>query len=260
MPSTTIQFSVAALVAVGGGGFAATSEPPASGEPPAATGAAVSFVSPADGEHIAGVVNVTMAAEGVTIEPAGEVHDGAGHFHVIADRGCLAVGESIVKDADHVHFGGGQSEGMIYLEPGYHELCLQVGDGVHLASELTATVTVDVGVDNTDEWCTVVGQVDEAFDTVDNSDDEFAVKQLGYEGIRRLLSQLRTGLEYVDEDARAAVGASLAWATDLVNALIQADDEVEAEAFVTPVFDRMEEGGLPGADWILATCSVDING
>jgi hypothetical protein len=31
---------------------------------------------------------------------------------------------SEARDADHVHFGGGQSEGTIYLEPGVHELCL----------------------------------------------------------------------------------------------------------------------------------------
>jgi len=249
--TTTTHFSISALLAVAGAGDTATTEPPA---------ASVTFASPADGDHIAGTVGLTMAAAAFTIEAAGEVHEGAGHFHVIADRGCLTAGESIVKDADHVHFGGGQTEGMIYLEPGTHELCLQVGDGVHIASDLTATVSVDVGVDNADEWCSVIGQIDELFTTVDGSDDEFAVKQLGYEGIRRLLAQVRAGLEFVDADAQADVGSSLAWATDLVTALVWARDEAETEALVEPIFERMTEGALPGADWILQHCGVDING
>ncbi len=249
--TTTTHLSFSALLAVAGAGFTASTEPPT---------ASVSFASPADGDHVAGTVALTMAAEGITIEAAGDVHDGAGHFHVIADRGCLAAGDSIIKDADHVHFGGGQSEGMIYLEPGVHELCLQVGDGVHVASALTDTVTVDVGVDNTDEWCSVVGQVDELFLTVDESDQEFAAKQLGYEAIRRLVAQLRAGLEYVDPDAQADVGMSLAWATDLVNAFIWARDDTEAATLATPVFERMPEGALPGAAWIEERCDVDVNG
>ena len=249
-PTITTNLSISALLAVAGAGFTATTEPP---------GANVSFASPTDGEHVAGTVGLTMSAEGITIEAAGEVHEGAGHFHVIADRGCLAAGESIVKDADHVHFGAGQSDGTIYLEPGIHELCLQVGDGVHIAGDLTDTVTVDVGVDNADEWCAVVGQVDELFTTVDGSDDEFPAKQLGYEGIRRLVAQLRAGIEYVDEDARSDVGASLAWVTDLVNTLIWARDMAEAETLLEPIFERMQDG-LPGAEWILENCGVDING
>lgn len=252
--TTTTHLSLTALLAVAGGAHAATTEPPASAGP------SVSFVAPADGDHVAGRVSLTMAGEGITIEPAGEVHEGAGHFHVIADRGCLPEGESIVKDADHVHFGGGQSEGFIYLEPGIHELCLQVGDGVHLAHDLTDSVTVDVGVDSLDEWCAVVGQVDEMFETVDGSDDEFAVKQLGYEGIRRLIAQLRAALEFVDEDARVDVGVSLAWASDVVTALVRALDETAAEATVVPIFEQMTEGALPGADWILEGCGVDIDG
>ena len=165
---TTTHLSLTALLAVAGGAHAATTEPPAD---TAATTATVSFAAPGDGDHVAGRVALTMAAEGITIEPAGDVHEGAGHFHVIADRGCLDAGASIVKDNDHVHFGGGQTDGFIYLEPGVHELCLQIGDGVHLAQDVTASVSVDVGIDNVDEWCAVIGQVDEMFSTVDGSDD-----------------------------------------------------------------------------------------
>lgn len=127
------------------------------------------FSAPTDGATIAGGVALTMAAEGITIEEAGEVHDNAGHFHVIADAGCLTAGTAVPKDADHVHFGKGQSEGTIYLEPGSHELCLQVGDGVHAALDLTDTVTVDVGISDRDQWCTVVDEADGLFDANDDA-------------------------------------------------------------------------------------------
>ena len=85
------------------------------------------------------------------LEEAGEVNEGAGHFHVIADAGCVDVGDAITKDADHLHFGKGQTSGTIYLEPGSHELCLQVGDGVHEALDVTGTVTIEVGIGSQDE-------------------------------------------------------------------------------------------------------------
>ena len=106
----------------------------------------VSLVSPSDGDVVAGPVQLVMAADGVTIEEAGEVNDGAGHFHVIAEAGCLDAGSAIGKDADHVHFGGGQSDGVVYLGPGDHELCLQVGDGVHSALDITDTISIAVNV------------------------------------------------------------------------------------------------------------------
>lgn len=48
------------------------------------------------------------------------------------------------RDTDYVHFGRGQSDGTVYLEAGTHELCLQVGDGTHVALDVTDTVTVEV--------------------------------------------------------------------------------------------------------------------
>ena len=130
-------------------------------------GPTVAFTSPVDGASVAGGVELAMTADGVTIEEAGEVHGGAGHFHVVADAGCVPEGESIVRDADHVHFGGGQTDGVIYLEPGAHELCLQVGDGVHIALDITYQATVEVGINDRDQWCAVMGEVDGLFESTD---------------------------------------------------------------------------------------------
>lgn len=107
----------------------------------------VSFALPDSGATVARRFTVAMEASGVDIEPAGAVQDGAGHFHVMVDSGCVEPGESIPKDEQHVHFGNGRSEGQLFLEPGDHELCLQVGDGSHTALPITEERTVTVDAD-----------------------------------------------------------------------------------------------------------------
>lgn len=130
------------LAALFSGGLAACGDDDdaeASGE------ASVSFASPVDGDVVTSPVAVEMSADGVTIEPAGEVNDGAGHFHVMVDEACLDAGETIPGDSEaHLHFGKAQTETEIELEPGEHTLCLQVGDGEHTALGITDTVTFTV--------------------------------------------------------------------------------------------------------------------
>jgi Domain of unknown function (DUF4399) len=250
--------AVGVAMLLGGGSTAlATASIPDDSEPEVS----VAFSSPVDGASVAGGVPLEMTAEGVTIEEAGDVHDGAGHFHVIADAGCVAEGESIVRDADHVHFGAGQSEGVIYLEPGTHELCLQVGNGVHVALDITDRVTVDVGIDDLDEWCAVIDEVDELFEAADTSDDEFAVLQVGYENIRRLIAQLDDGLDQVEPDVRDDLEESLDFAADIATTFSTAEDETTAYATVESVFARFEEpGDLPGTAWVAEHCETDISG
>lgn len=107
----------------------------------------VSFGAPASGASVARRFPVAMEAKGIEIEPAGAVREGAGHFHVMIDAGCVAPGEAITKDAQHVHFGKGQLEGQLFLEPGEHALCLQVADGAHVALPVTDEITVTVDAD-----------------------------------------------------------------------------------------------------------------
>ncbi|MGH2427676.1 MAG: DUF4399 domain-containing protein [Candidatus Limnocylindria bacterium] len=104
----------------------------------------VSFAEPADGATVSSPVRLVMQSQEVTIEPAGEVQEGAGHFHVMVDVGCMEPGEVIPADDDHLHFGDGSTETSIELEPGEHTLCLQVGDGVHTALDATHEITVTV--------------------------------------------------------------------------------------------------------------------
>jgi hypothetical protein len=199
-------------------------------------GPSVSFEKPADGDHIAGGVLVEMAAEGITIEPAGEVHPGSGHFHVIADDGCVDPGSAVPKDADHIHFGKGQTSGTIYLGPGEHELCLQPGDGSHVALEPTDRITVDVGVRSRDEWCAVVKEVDDLFATADTAGAEYAVRQGQYGGIRRLIAQLTDAGDQVDPSARMDVDAALKQASTIAGTFADATDEAAATAALEAVY------------------------
>ncbi|MGQ0745120.1 MAG: DUF4399 domain-containing protein [Acidimicrobiales bacterium] len=146
-----LKATMAALAATLAAACGTTDSPSATSEPaatePAVTTPApsVRITSPADGATVTGPVKLVMAANGFAIEPAGAVRDGAGHFHVMADVGCVAPGTIIpVGAADFNHFGKAQTEAELTLAPGQHKLCLQAGDGAHVALDLTHEITVTV--------------------------------------------------------------------------------------------------------------------
>lgn len=98
-------------------------------------------------DELSGLYSPCMAffeAENFTVEEAGEVNEGAGHFHVLIDTSQVEPGETIPNDDQHLHFGDGSEHGVLDLEPGDHELTLQMGDGEHTAVALTDTQSVTV--------------------------------------------------------------------------------------------------------------------
>ena len=108
---------------------------------------AVRFVTPVDGTTVPTKFTVEMAATGLTIEPAGEIHAAAGHFHILVDTDFVEAGEVIINDAQHLHYGKGQSTTTLELPPGKHVLRLQFANGAHIAlpgaayrDEITVTV------------------------------------------------------------------------------------------------------------------------
>lgn len=112
--------------------------------------AQATFASPADGDTVETPVSVEMEATGVEIVPADAVAPGEGHFHIIVDAGCVEDGEAIPGPGDDAkadgyhHFGDGSTEAELDLEPGEHELCLQLADGEHHAFGETDVITVTV--------------------------------------------------------------------------------------------------------------------
>lgn len=107
----------------------------------------VELVEPADGAAVSTTFTVSFVAMNLMVEPAGEVHDHAGHFHVLIDTPFVEAGQIIPKDEAHLHFGDGALGAEITLEPGEHVLRLQFADGAHMAldgdgyrDEITVTV------------------------------------------------------------------------------------------------------------------------
>jgi hypothetical protein len=106
----------------------------------------VSITAPEDGATVEPTFTVTMTAEGLAIESAGDVVEASGHFHLIVDGDCLPAGEQIPADETHIHLADGASETELTLPAGEHTLCLQAGDGRHAALDLTDEITVTVAV------------------------------------------------------------------------------------------------------------------
>jgi len=93
----------------------------------------VYFVEPADGAVITGLVKVVMGIEGMEVTPAGELVENTGHHHLIINGSSVQEGEVVPKDERHIHFGNGQSETTLALEPGEYTLTLQFANGAHLS-------------------------------------------------------------------------------------------------------------------------------
>lgn len=95
----------------------------------------VEFLQPEDGAEVGTTFTVSFAAMNVAVEPAGEVREGSGHFHVLVDVPFVESGEIIPRDDAHLHFGDGALSAELTLEPGEHTLRLQFADGAHMALE-----------------------------------------------------------------------------------------------------------------------------
>ncbi len=93
------------------------------------------FVEPLAGATVPITFTINMSATGLIIEPAGEVHEGAGHLHILVDTDFIPAGEAIPKDEEHLHYGNGQITATLALTPGQHTLRLQFANGAHIALE-----------------------------------------------------------------------------------------------------------------------------
>jgi len=109
-------------------------------------GAKVVFGEPAEGAKLKSPVKVVMVVEGMEVKPAGELIEGAGHHHIIVDSEPVKFGEAVPADDKHIHFGKGQTETELELEPGEHTLQLQFADGMHRSygESMTTQITIVV--------------------------------------------------------------------------------------------------------------------
>jgi len=90
------------------------------------------IISPKDGETVANPVTVRFGLRGMGVAPAGLAMENTGHHHLLIDTGPPALDMPIPADANHVHFGKGQTEAQVTLAPGKHTLQLLLADHLHI--------------------------------------------------------------------------------------------------------------------------------
>lgn len=115
---------------------------------PAPEGAELYIISPQDGEVVSSPVRVQFGLLGMGVAPAGIDQAKTGHHHLLIDVAQLPDMSGPLPATDAIrHFGGGQTEVSIELEPGEHTLQLLLGNYIHvphtppvLSPKITITV------------------------------------------------------------------------------------------------------------------------
>jgi hypothetical protein len=99
----------------------------------APAGALTYLLSPANGATVASPVTVRFGLRGMGVAPAGVTTPNTGHHHLLIDVATPPPDDlPIPNDANHRHFGLGQTEAELTLTPGQHTLQLVLGDALHV--------------------------------------------------------------------------------------------------------------------------------
>ena len=100
---------------------------------PAPDNASAYIISPQDGDTVTSPVTIRFGLTGMGVAPAGTDRAGTGHHHLLIDvDGLPDPALPVPADEHHRHFGGGQTETSLELEPGQHSLQLLLGDWMHV--------------------------------------------------------------------------------------------------------------------------------
>ena len=123
---------------------------PEMGKTPRPEDAKLYIISPADGATVGKTFTIQFGLKGMGVAPAG-IYMGnempTGHHHLLVDVKEVDLKIPVMKDENHIHFGGGQTETELTLEPGEHTLQLLLGDHAHMPHMpplLSETITVTV--------------------------------------------------------------------------------------------------------------------
>ena len=84
------------------------------------------IISPQDGEVVGKTFKVKFGLNGMGVAPAGVDVKHTGHHHLLIDKDELPAMDKPMG-GDVVHFGGGQTETMVTLEPGEHTFAAYPG-------------------------------------------------------------------------------------------------------------------------------------
>ena len=105
------------------------------------------FIEPKDGSINTGTVQIKFGLKHFGVAPAGYNIPNTGHHHLIIDADLPNLELPIPANNNYVHFGLGQTETTINLDPGTHTLRLLMGNYLHIphtepiySEEITITV------------------------------------------------------------------------------------------------------------------------
>lgn len=111
-------------------------------------GPSVYFVNLRDGMTVPPSFRVVFGAYGIGVAPAGVDKPNTGHHHLLIDTDLTDEEKqfAIPKDAQHMHFGGGETEVVLQLGPGQHTLQLAFGDQKHELHKPTAIMSKKITI------------------------------------------------------------------------------------------------------------------
>jgi len=94
------------------------------------------FIEPKDGSINTSTVEIKFGLKGFGVAPAGYNIPNTGHHHLIIDADLPNLALPIPASKNYVHFGLGQTETTLNLEPGTHTLRLLMGNYLHIPHEV----------------------------------------------------------------------------------------------------------------------------
>ncbi|MEM1252598.1 MAG: DUF4399 domain-containing protein [Cyanobacteria bacterium P01_H01_bin.21] len=115
---------------------------------PAPESAAAYIISPADGDTVTAPFKVQFGLSDMGIAPAGVDRPNTGHHHLLVDVDELPLLTDPLQASEHLlHYGAGQTETQLTLEPGDHTLQLVLGNYSHIPHDkpvISKKITVTV--------------------------------------------------------------------------------------------------------------------
>ena len=91
----------------------------------------VYFINLEDGDSVESPFLIQFGLSGMGIAPAGFEKSNSGHHHHLINVDDIDLKKPIPYSSNHIHFGGGQSEAVINLDPGKYSLQLLLGSFTH---------------------------------------------------------------------------------------------------------------------------------
>jgi len=93
--------------------------------------AGVDFLEPLDGAVVEPTFIARFQVTGLEVAPSSDTRPGTGHHHLFINAVDIEKNVVIPNDNQHKHYGKGQTEAEVFLQPGKYTLTLQFGDSMH---------------------------------------------------------------------------------------------------------------------------------